>query len=100
MKVKVTDLLLGYAGTPLKMQDGDKVVDTTVRLALITALNTGVEGEKLSGEDKVQLYKLSIGITDADEVELDAKQRTLILDRAEKIFNVIVYGRLRDLLNE
>lgn len=77
----------------------------TVRIACTEALGSAYQDEvrdrPISGEEKMKRYRLAIKVQDAEnEIELDAKQITTILELISKRFpSPVVYGRLYDILN-
>jgi len=102
MKLKVTDVLKGYKGEPLKNKDE---TDFAVRDAVFIALNnteTNAQGlpEKLSSDDKMKCYKLTREVMDKAEVNWKNDDRKFIQDRGAKFWSNLVYGQMDEILNK
>ena len=98
MKVKPSQNILFYDGNPLKDQNGG---DVLVRDAVINAVNTMVQDKEMSATDKSLAFQVSVKMYGKEEeVELDVKEMSFILDRGEKTLIPLVYGRLKELFDK
>ena len=97
MKVKPSQEILFYDGTPLKGSDG-KVI--TVKDLIINSVNFIDQEGKQSGEDKNKAFEISIKVYSQEDVELSIDERSFILKMAEKALVPIAYGRLKETLEK
>lgn len=98
MKIDVNTVLTTLDGTPIKNEKGE---DATFKPMAITALLTETGKEPLAGDKKWENFQLATKINDADgEVELTLEEAKTIQDQVEKTYTTLVYGRIRQLLND
>lgn len=93
MKIKVTDVVLDYDGTP--MLDGEDPL--TLRTAFRVALNSFLPNEEMGAEKKTKLYALTLKIFTGKEVEITTDEAALIKERGALFLTPLVYGRIVDL---
>lgn len=96
MRINVTAAIKNYEGEIIKKDDKP----FTVRDALIIALNSQMEKDIITAEDKAKIYQLSIRIYAGKEVDLTLDDRSFIKKRADKFLSPLVYGRICDILED
>ena len=98
MKVKPNQKILFYDGSPLKDPNGNEIF---VKDAVINAVNTMKEGKEMPGTDKSLAFQISVKMYDKEEeVDLDIKEISFILTKAEESLVPLVYGRLKELFDK
>lgn len=88
--------VLNLKDEPLKGEEGKPFL---VGDFIINALLGQLESDKaLDGKQKLNLWKLAQIVqkaqTSGKHVRLNSKQKSLILDRAEKLYTTLIYARL------
>jgi hypothetical protein len=98
MQLDVTKAITQYDGTPMMDVDAKgEPVQATVRLILVNAVASPVEGDKPI--DKFTKDELARRIYNAEkEVELTAEDVVLIKDRVGALFAPVVVGQIWRLL--
>lgn len=110
MKINVTQGIRDYEGNlimvpkrnvtgePERDEDGKPILMAeTLRLYLVTALNSEKPGEKLVAEDKAKIYMLSTKLYQSSSVDLTIHDRNFILDRVGASYGPLIYGRINDI---
>ncbi len=94
MRIKVTDVLTDYEGR--QIYDGKEPV--TYRKVFATALNTISEQDRPPAEEMARIYELSVRLYSGAEIELTIEDAVLIKEKVGKVYNPLVFGRARDVL--
>jgi hypothetical protein len=100
MKLLVTQVLKQRNGEPIK--DGDsqgKIIEATLRMAIINALESTLESDK--NEQPIKKYersKLADRVYENNEVELSVEEIAQIKDRIGKVYNSYIVKLCWDLL--
>ena len=95
MKVNVTQKLKDYEGNPLKSEDGKKVL---LRTILVNCLNYQDQEVKLTAEQKMRAYELSLKAMNNDEVNLKAEDVVAIKKGLDKASNALIYAQVAKVL--
>lgn len=103
MKIKLNSILKNIYGEPLKSQrdkprkkpdDPKEKEILTLRSVIVVALLTDFPNEKLSGEDKLERYRLAMMIQDASaDIELSSEKIVMIKESIGKAWNTLVAGQ-------
>lgn len=97
MKLDVSTPLVGVTGKPLMV---DEKTQATLKWALVESLMGGLQGETLTGTEKVQNGRLAQKIQGADgELELSVEQAAKAKERACKFFGTAVALAVADLFD-
>jgi len=87
MKIKVNEKILNYENKPLKVSQGSED-DLTWQVVIFTALNNFAQDEKPTAEVKAQCYQITKKVYDSNEPDLTVGERSLIIERIEKIGDI------------
>jgi len=106
MKVDVTKPIMDLRGEPIKITTqpceacgrNTETEDLTLQTILVNSLLNESKGESLSGRKKLGRFKLAMKIQGADEVDLKASEITKALKCVEKLYTVLIYGRVTEIL--
>lgn len=109
MKVKVSSILKNIYGEPLKSQrkkpqpkrsdKSPEFEDLILKDIMVNALLGEYEGEKLTGEEKLERYKLAMLIQEAKaEIDLSSKDMVLVKDLIGKSWSPLVSGQAWELI--
>lgn len=96
MKVNFDYVLTTLSGDPIKDGETDLKLGTTVASAMLAVIPQ--EDAAISGNDKVEMFRIAQKATDGGEQDLTAEQIALIKKRGAKLFGALVYGRMHDAL--
>jgi hypothetical protein len=94
MKIRVTDQVLDYEGEPLK--DGDK--ELIWRTVFRESLNSMMPGDQFTADEKDRSYRITTICYQGDVVDLNLDDRAFLLDKIRKIYNPLVCGRAKEIL--
>jgi hypothetical protein len=99
MKLNVNQVLTQYNGQPMMDVDNGKTIEATVKLALVNAVASPVQSDKMI--DKIRKDELAIRIYKADpEVELTAEDVVLIKERVGEMYAPVIVGQIVRMLNQ
>ena len=109
MKIKINSIMKNVYGEPLKSQrkkfrpkGSDKPTefeDMTLKDVIVNSLLGEFEGEKLTGEQKLERYKLAMKIQDGkSEIDLNSKDVVLIKDLIGKAWSPLISGQAWELI--
>ena len=115
IRIDTTQVLLGYDGDAIVVQkeiapgvlaedidaDGNPK-HFTFRNAVFQVLNNALPGEDqaaMSPETKANLFRVTCLVATEDKCELSPADEKLIRERAGAIANVLVYGRICEILD-
>jgi len=121
MKIKLTEPILDYEGKSFQqgtiiitasliqsIEKGQKEdilqklklllsAPLTFRDVFFTALNSQEEGEKLTVEQKVQMYQITKKVFSGEEPDFTLKELAFIQERVEKIYILpLIVGRVKE----
>lgn len=95
-------VLLTRNDEPLRLPapEGETGEELTIALAIQMAIDSPMKGdEEMTSENKLKLYRISRKLASDEEVEISNKDATLALERANKFWGAMVYGRLVEQLD-
>lgn len=93
-KFKIVEMVPSYKkGQYIKDQNGELL---TWRDILIDQLNSPKNTDQMSTQEKLNVFSLSEKINSFDEVDLDAKEITLIHNTLEKVGTPLLMGRAKE----
>ena len=109
MKIKINSIMNNVYGEPLKSQrkkDRPKGSDKpqefeemTLKDVIVNSLLGEFEGEKLTGEQKLERYKLAMMVQGAKaEVDLNSKDMVLVKDLIGKSWSPLISGQAWELI--
>ena len=112
MKIKVNNILKNVYDEPLKSQrkkpQTKKEIEDkkpqefellTLRDVIVNSLLGEFEGEKLTGEDKLERYKLAVKIQESKtEIDLPSKEVVRIKDLIGKSWSPLISGQAWELI--
>ena len=109
MKIKINSILKNVYGEPLKSQrkevlpkKSDKTPgfeNMTIKDVIVNSLLGEFEGEKLTGEQKLERYKLAMKIQEAKvEIDLVTEDVVLIKDLIGKSWSPLISGQAWEMI--
>ena len=98
MTLDVSAVVCDYEGKPVV--DAQTKEQVTYRKVFVGALNTPIDKENLTGEQKAKIYHLSCLLYDSDSLDMTVEQMALIKDRVSKLYTPLFYGRTCELFGE
>ena len=108
MKIKINSIMKNAYGDPLKSQrkkpkkkpeDPDVFEEMILKDAMVNSLLGEYEGEKLTGELKLERYRLAMKIQDAKaEIEISSKEIVLIKDLIAKSWSPLISGQAWEMI--
>jgi hypothetical protein len=96
MKINILENIYDYENKPLEISG--KVI--TWREIAYQALNTMIEGETISPDEKMMAYGISLKIYSSNEPDLSIEEMSYIIGRIKKIYNPLICGRAVEYFNE
>ena len=97
MKIKLEDKILDYQKKEI-LSDGKNPL--LIRDIISASLNNTTQDERLTSEQKNKIFQLSVKVWSDKEVDFTLDDRHFIKERAGKILNPLMYGRLCEILEE
>lgn len=112
MKIKINSTMNNVYGEPLKSQrkkpQAKKEIEErrpqefenmTLKDVIVNALLGEFEGEKLSGEEKLERYKLAMMVQSAKaEVDLNSKDMVLVKDLIGRAWSPLISGQAWEMI--
>lgn len=97
MKIKVVDPVLNYEGKEIINDEGAVV---TWKIIFFNALNSVLQNERLTDEEKMKCYELTARGYAREEVEYSVEELSFIFQRVKKIHSPLIVGRTNELINK
>lgn len=99
MLVNLSATILDYDNKPVSEKDADEETPITYRRLIFDALNlSATAGAVWDGDSRMRCFEICSKIAGKDDVELDEKDRTFIVERAKLILFPLYLGRLAERL--
>lgn len=101
MKIKLKTTIKDYEGKVIQWPTGDAgaMEDVHYRKIINSALNTDVQGQVLTAEDKEQIYQISKKVWDSWTPDLTNVECAYIQKRGDDVLPAPLRRRLNDFLN-
>ena len=101
MKFDMQSGLMGFNGDPIKKSETDDSPVTLGETLSMACVNASPQ-KYTDGVSKLKVYRVlqKVGVKDAEEVELEAEDITLLKGLVGDMYGVVVVGAVEDLLEQ